>query len=332
MMNPSKDKIKELLQKYQTGNISKEEFHALREAVNSMTDDELKASLQEQWEAGEDYPPLPQEKVEALYARLRPSIKMVPWEWKKSQWLQIAASLLFLLATGMSVMFFSQRHEMQVLTEQTVTIRSGATALSSVVLPDGSEVRLNVNSTLSYQQDFGRTDRRVELTGEGYFKVQKKEGKRFVVQTDYMDITVLGTTFNVYAYEDKDYYEMALVNGSVCVNTAQPPYKTLYAQPNEKITYNKRTGELSLEKTTNKMETAWLSDELTFRHEPLQDVFRCLERRFNVTFSVNDTTLRNDVYTGSFREKSLEDILDILKQHYGFRYVRTGDSIHIDMK
>lgn len=335
MTNQSKDKkvVRELLQKYQAGRISKEEFRVLREAVDGMTDGELKTSLQEQWEDGGDYPLLSRKKLDALYARLQPFIEATPLVRKTPYWLRIAASVLFLLATGMSVMFLSQRREMQALAGRSVTIRSGAAAPSSVVLPDGSEVRLNVNSTLSYRQDFGRTDRRIELAGEGYFIVQRgTEGKRFVVQTDCMDITALGTTFNVYAYEDKDYYEMALLDGSVCVNTLQPPYKTLYARSNEKITYDKRTGELSLERTSNKVETAWTTDELVFQREPLREVFRCLERRFNVSFSVGNTILMHDAYTGSFREENLEDILEILRQHYGFRYVRTGDSIHIDMK
>lgn len=331
MTNQSKDGVEELLQKYQAGRISREEFRALREAVDGMADSELKASLQRQWEACEDYPPLPREKVEALYACLQPFIETTSPARKRFYGWRIAASVLFLLATGMSVLFFSQRREMQALARQSVTIRSGAASPSSVVLPDGSEVRLNVNTTLSYRQDFGRTDRRVALVGEGCFKVQKgKEGKRFVVQTDYMDITALGTTFNVYAYVNKDFYEMSLLEGSVCVNTVQPPYQTLYARPNEKITYDKRTGELSLERTSNKVETAWISDELVFQHELLREVFRCLERRFNVSFNVGNAVSLHDAYSGSFRRESLEDILDILQQHYGFRYVRKGDSIHIE--
>ena len=191
---------------------------------------------------------------------------------------------------------------------------------------------MNINSTLTYQQDFGRTDRRVALSGEGYFKVHRDKSKRFVVHTDVMDVTVLGTTFNVYAYEDNDFYEMALIEGRVCVNATASPDQMLYANPNEKIIYNKRTRKLSLEKTSTKAETAWIGEELVFRHEPLREVFRCLERRFGVTFSVNDTTFRNDAYTGVFREKNVEDVLDILRQHYGFEYKRAGDEISIQMK
>lgn len=324
---------KDLLLKYHAGQITKEEFRRLRDMVNRTNDEELKTLLKAHWDSYEDYPPLSQEKIQALYGDVQYKIKQIPIRSKrKFNWLQVAAGFLLIVATGFSIAFFSQRGEMEQLSAQSVTIRSGETAPSSVLLPDGTEVRLNVNSTLTYQQDFGRTDRQVALSGEGYFKVRRNESKRFVVHTDVMDITVLGTTFNVYAYEDKDFYEMALVEGNVCVNATTSPHKVLYAKPNEKITYNKLTGELSLETTSTKAETAWISDEIVFRHEPLREVFRCLERRFGVTLSVNDTTFRSDAYTGVFREKTVEDVLDILRQHYGFEYERTGDEIRIRVK
>ena len=75
-----------------------------------------------------------------------------------------------------------------------------------------------------------------------------------------------------------------------------------------------------------------MNDTLTFRHTPLHEVFASLERKFQVTVSLSDTTFLNDTYTGTFKESSVEDILSILKQHYGFAYTHTGDSIHIDMR
>ncbi len=331
----TENRILDLLRKYHSGQISKEEFEQLRTAVNCADDEELKTFLHNHWDKFEDYSPLPKEKVRTLYGHLQQRMKRVSINGtskRPSYWLQVAAGFLLIVATGFSIAFFSQRNEMQQLSAQSVTIRSGESAPSSIQLPDGTEVRLNVNSTLTYQQDFGQTDRSVTLSGEGYFKVKRDENKRFVVHTDGIDVTVLGTTFNVYAYEDRGFYEMALIEGHVCVNATTSPDKMLYANPNEKITYNKRTGDLSLETTSAKAETAWVSDELVFRHEPLREVFRCLERRFGVTFCVNDTTFENDAYTGVFREKSVEAVLDILRQHYGFKYKRVGDEIYIHMK
>lgn len=330
-MNTHNNNLENLLRKYHSGQLSKEEFEKLKEEINHSDDENLKNLLQKHWESYEEDYPLQKAKKATLYHSIERKMPVPMFVRIRTHWSQIAAGLLLLLSVGMSVLFYSQRQELQQLTSRNVVIRSSESP-SSVTLPDGTKVRLNTRSSLTYQQDFGREDRRVELSGEGYFDVKRDETKQFVVQTDFIDITVLGTSFNVYAYEDKDFLEMALVEGSVCVNTIQPPYKTLHARPNEKITYNKHTGELTLETTSNRTETAWTKPELAFRHTPLHEVFRTLERKFNVTVSISDTTLFSDTYTGTFKKSTLEDILNVLKQHYGFNYTRTNDTIHIDMK
>ena len=124
------------------------------------------------------------------------------------------------------------------MAEQDVIVRSGDSGTSQVTLPDGTLVRLNANSSLTYQQNFGQDNRKVKLSGEGYFEVKKNTEKKFIVNTGYIDVTVLGTKFNLYAYEDKDIIEMALVEGHVNVSTSQPPYQTICVKPNEKVTYN----------------------------------------------------------------------------------------------
>ncbi len=330
-MNIPNHDIEELLRKYHAGHISKEEFDRLKETVNRLEDEELKFFIGQHWDSYADESLLPEAKKARIYQALERKIRVPMHIRLRTHWAQIAASLLLILCVGLSVLFYSQHQELQQLTSRNVVIRSGESP-SSVTLPDGTKVKLNTHSSLTYQQDFGREDRRVSLSGEGYFDVKRDEAKQFTVQTGFIDITVLGTSFNVYAYEDKDFLEMALVEGSVRVNTVQPPYKTLHARPNEKITYNKHTGELTLETTSNRVETAWINNTLHFRHAPLHEVFHTLERKFNVSVSISDTTLFNDTYTGTFKEASVEDILNVLKQHYGFTYIHTGDSIHIDMR
>ena len=247
-------------------------------------------------------------------------------------WMQIAASLLLLIAGSLTVLTFMQQNEINALAEQNVVIRSGDYGKSLVTLPDGTIVHLNAKSSLTYSQDFGRNDRKVALSGEGFFEVKKDTEKKFTVGTGYMDITVLGTKFNVYAYETKDIVEMSLVEGSVDVTTSRPPYQSIRVKPNEKVVYNKRTGNLLHERTSNKMETAWINKELVFRSERLEDVFRCLSRKFAVTFSVDDETLLNDVYTGTFDDENVESIMRVLKYHYNFKYTNEDGVISIQTR
>lgn len=327
------DKVSGLLHKFRSGDITPAEFQDLRTHMDTISDVELKHLLEAEWEEFEDHSPLSEEKMKTLYEGLHiRSEEVKPRFTLKRYWIQIAASLLLLIAGSLTVLTFMQRNEINALAEQNVVIRSGDYGKSLVTLPDGTIVHLNAKSSLTYSQDFGRNDRKVALSGEGFFEVKKDTEKKFTVGTGYMDIAVLGTKFNVYAYETKDIVEMSLVEGSVDVTTSRPPYQSIRVKPNEKVVYNKRTGNLLHERTSNKMETAWMNKELVFRSERLEDVFRCLSRKFAVTFSVDDETLLNDVYTGTFDDENVESIMRVLKYHYNFKYTNEDGVISIQTR
>lgn len=325
--------IDELLKKFHDGTITPEEYVRLTEAMDGISDTELHGILQEQWEEFEKYPELPEEKIVALYEEgIRPRLKTPMLVRLKRYWMQVAASLLILIMGGLTVKFYMENQEIHQLAERPISIYAGETGSSSVTLPDGTRVRLNARSVLSYKQDFGRSDRRVSLSGEGYFEVKRDESKRFVVSTEVMDVAVLGTTFNVYAYENKDFVEMSLIEGHVQVTAFNHPEQVVDVRPNEKVTYDRNTGKLSLERTSNRLETAWLNNELVFRHDKLKDVFSCLERKFGVIFHVDSEPLLQDVYTGTFGNEKLENILQVLQIHYGFKYTMEDGNILIEMK
>ena len=327
------DKVSGLLHKFRSGDITPAEFQDLRTRMDAISDVELKHLLEAEWEEFEDHSPLSEEKMKTLYEGLHiRSEEVKPRFTLKRYWMQIAASLLLLIAGSLTVLTFMQRNEINALAEQNVVIRSGDYGKSLVTLPDGTIVHLNAKSSLTYSQDFGRNDRKVALSGEGFFEVKKDTEKKFTVGTGYMDITVLGTKFNVYAYEKKDIVEMSLVEGSVDVTTSRPPYQSIRVKPNEKVVYNKRTGNLLHERTSNKMETAWMNKELVFRSERLENVFRCLSRKFAVTFSVDDEALLNDVYTGTFDDENVESIMRVLKYHYNFKYTNEDGVISIQTR
>lgn len=315
------DTVARLLNKFRFGEITPAEFQDLRKRMDDTSDAALKHFVGSEWENFENYPPLSKEKIETLYEGMNICpVKVRPRFMLKRYWIQTAVSLLLIIAGSLTVLTYMQRNEINALAEQNVMICSGDYGKSLVTLPDGTLVHLNAKSSLTYSQDFGRYDRKVELSGEGFFEVKKDSGKKFMVGTGYMCITVLGTKFNVYAYETKDIVEMSLVEGSVNITTTHPPYQSIRVKPNEKVVYNKHTRELKHESTSNKMETAWMNRELVFRSEQLKEVFRCLSRKFAVTFSVDDDSLLNDVYTGTFDDENIESIMHILKCHYNFDY------------
>jgi ferric-dicitrate binding protein FerR (iron transport regulator) len=187
-------------------------------------------------------------------------------------------------------------------------------------------VKLNARSTITYNTDFGVDERRVILEGEGFFDVKKNPDTRFVVTAPGMEVAVHGTKFNIYAYPDREFSEMSLLEGSVTLYSGESALKVA---PNEKVYIDRCTGRVNLRKTDNKVETACLKKTLVFMHEPLYRVVDMLERRFGVHIECSDEISMSDIYTGTFRDRSIYDILEVLRMHYGFIYEVENNRITI---
>lgn len=165
------DKVSGLLHKFRSGDITPAEFQDLRTRMDAISDVELKHLLETEWEEFEDHSSLSEEKMKTLYEGLHiRSEEVKPRFTLKRYWMQIAASLLLLIAGSLTVLTFMQQNEINALAEQNVVIRSGDYGKSLVTLPDGTIVHLNAKSSLTYSQDFGRNDRKVALSGEGFLK------------------------------------------------------------------------------------------------------------------------------------------------------------------
>lgn len=323
-------KLKDWFTKYQAEQISREEFRELREEINNHSDEELFPVLLDSWNNWDTNESLSSEDARSLLVRIRQEMNMIPApDVRRFNWRQIAAAIAFLIMGSLSVYLYVDNHEITQLADRIMEVKVGKGERVSITLPDGTAVKLNSESLLSYKQDFGKKDRRVSLSGEGYFEVQKDARKKFVVNTEFMDVEVTGTSFNVYAYSDKDLMEMALVQGSVIVSSVHPPFEKMNVVPNEKVIYNKKTGEMKKVTSSNVLETAWVSKELVFRSEPLEEVLKRVGRKYGVSFDITDSSLIKDTYTGVFDKEEIEEVMNILEIHYGFDYRIKGDEIQI---
>lgn len=324
--------LHKLLTDYIAGSISKPDFEALRDHVNASNDETLKQELEHMWLSYETEMPVFETRATALF----PTIKQQTYvPVKINYWLTIqkyAAVALILLLSTVSFYLYQSNQIIQTLSEQEVVFSSPQGQRASLTLPDGTEIDLNSNSTLSYKQNFGQTDRRINFVGEGYFKVAKNANKMFKIQTKDLLVEVLGTTFNFFTYANENIVELALVEGRVKVSTLFGDQKTEYLLENEKITLNRSTGELHKERKTFTSETAWVSDTLKLNALPLREVFSVLSRRFNVKIDVAEHPLLNDCYSATYIHRSLDDILNVLKMHYHLDVRKANDEIYISFK
>ena len=219
---------------------------------------------------------------------------------------------------------------MQPVSIQTVTTLAET---RTILLPDGTSVTLNHYSSLSYPKQFKSDNREVELSGEAYFEVSKNKKHPFIVQTETIDVQVLGTHFNVDAYPDNPDVKTTLLTGSVAVSNKNNSVH-MVLKPNEVAIYNKVEQKLTCKVLENAGdEISWRHGEFIFDDLPLQEIARELSNSFGTTIHIADSTLRNYRVTARFRNgEDLETILSVLHNAGYFNYSRNTQQITITPK
>jgi ferric-dicitrate binding protein FerR (iron transport regulator) len=207
---------------------------------------------------------------------------------------------------------------------QYITMQTNAGMRSHFTLPDCTEVFLNSASKLSYPVPFDKKERRVELDGEGYFKVVHDSEHPFVVNiTDQpFDVEVLGTVFNIQAYASDEILRTTLIEGSVRLGMETAPgiKKYVILRPSEKAMYDVKNKNLHVEHVNTVYDTAWMSGKLMFKEMPLPEVLNRLSHFYNVRFIVNDPAINNYTFTGTFESRQLVQILDYLSISSQIKY------------
>jgi ferric-dicitrate binding protein FerR (iron transport regulator) len=221
--------------------------------------------------------------------------------------LRIAALLLIGLVLTNLFLLRRASFKESFITEQTVSIPFGAR--TSFSLPDGSKVWLNSGSTLSYGNNFGKI-RSVSLEGEAYFEVMKSKIP-FIVSTPLGDIQVMGTAFNVKAFQHENEFITTLVEGVVSV-TENRENKTVVLQPGQQSSL--LNGRWEILNVDPYLYTSWREGKIIFRREYLPEVVKSLEYWYNVKIELDDDPrLRKIHYTGTIEMESFSEILELLK-------------------
>lgn len=236
-----------------------------------------------------------------------------------------AAAVLLLCLSAWTAYLYMQ----PVLIETVSTLAETRT----VHLPDGSIVTLNHYSSISYPEKFKSDNREVELNGEAYFEVSKDKKRPFIVQTETIDVQVLGTHFNVDAYRDNPDVRTTLLTGSVAVSNKNNSVR-MVLKPNEIAIYNKVEQKLTRKALENaKDEISWRHGEFIFDDLPLQEIVRELSNSFGTSIHISGTALQDYRITARFRNgEDLETILSVLHNAGYFDYSQNDKQIIITTK
>lgn len=216
----------------------------------------------------------------------------------------IAASIALFILAGL---YFLTRTTNQTWTE----VRTAAHETKTILLADGSKVSLNENSTFAYPENFKIENRTVRLTGEAFFEVAKAEGKRFTIFAQGTKTEVIGTSFNLRAY-DKNEVKVQVVTGKVAFSKSETE-NAIFLTPGQEGVINEKTVALPEKKPIEEPNfRAWETKHLAFNNQRLEQVVSELETYFNIDLEIQNEALKNCRFTTSFDNPDLKETLDVL--------------------
>ena len=240
---------------------------------------------------------------------LRPSVvetrRQVPS--RKRYWYYAAAAVaLLLIGIGSALWLFNND-----TAEAPYMAQTGKHEQKTLILPDGTQVTLNSESTLACADDFGKNDRRISFEGEAVFVVQKDAERPFVIQVGDYSVTVLGTHFNLSAYQQDNAYTLALIEGSVKVKYQQD---SVIMQANEQLRFDRQNATFDKEVIQAASADAWTHGRIEFDNIILQDLVQKLERQYEVNIDIEDPQIaREQVYISISMDEDFEDVCAALE-------------------
>lgn len=228
-----------------------------------------------------------------------------------------AASVLF-LAGAITLLLLT--------TERSLTLTAGNHPVTDT-LSDGSMVRLNVHSSLTFPEKFDQDFRRIHLNGEAFFHASRNHNAPFVVETDEGSIMVLGTTFLVSANPGSDLL-VAVREGKVKLFTVSPDTRDTLSV----ILEQGEQGQVIRgvpQKVSGSFDTPdaifWAGELLDFRNTTLTVVIETLERHYPVKIIPLDPSIMNCRLTATFEGEPIDNIITVIAESFGFKFTKNGN-------
>lgn len=303
------ESLKELAVRYFEGPIAPEEECELFGFLAASPEN---AALMREWEREWKQRHVPSADVLRSLARLNGKIERRENRIRaRRRWLRFSAAAAVLIL----ISAFTTRHLIH--TEDPVqmfSVQAPQGTNSRISLPDGSQVWLNAGSTLNYRSDFNRSSRDIGLSGEAYFEVARNADLPFRVQARGCTFTVLGTRFNISAYDEDPTVQAALIEGSLRFESAQG-CETM--KPDDLVTYDCTTCSMHREQVDAGQFCSWIDGNIRYDAITLPALLKKLARKHAVVIELRtadfDTkTFRISLTQAQDIESILNGLCDIL--------------------
>lgn len=235
----------------------------------------------------------------------------------------LAIAVMAILAFG----YFQGVFTKETADRQWITLDTPKGQKSIVTLADGTRIFLNGGSSIIYPEVFLADKREVTLTGEAFFEVTPNPRQPFIVSTGAVTTKVLGTSFNVKAFSEKN-ISVTVATGSVRVElepatpsskSSQP--KAVILQPNSQAIYEAGHRAFTVKEVKLEKHLAWKDNTLFFEDTSIEEVAAILERWYNVDIVFDNNLIRTCRINGKYNDQSLESVLKSIQYMYHVDFV-----------
>lgn len=311
-----------LLEKFISGKrISQREFFLLENLLeNAENKQEIFQWMEDKWHLSTT------ETVNLQFEQIRKMIRNRSASQRAKYLISIVskvAAILFIPLFVSTLYLYLNKKD----SDQLLTLSTQKGEQTSVILPDGSKVWLNVDSKLSYPINYGVKSRKIELEGQAYFEVNKNKEIPFEVLSGEVVTKALGTKFVISAYSGTSSIRSSLIEGSVEVKCGKV---TKILSSGKQLIYNMDKSTISIQSFDKMDELAWKDEQLMFRLTPYGQVIKDLEKWYNVSFDYDPDLFKSETFSAKFkRYETLENVLEVMSKAGKFEYRIEGKVVRI---
>lgn len=333
-MSQEEEKIYQILAKEFAGEISDIERYQLEKWQKaSPLNKNIYLTLKRAW--NENSLILDSAKEERLFQKIAAEIKSMDPEKrelntyrdstrrKNNYWKYVAAAIVLTIAATWTVRKLTEVNDKKVVVSEIPYVEKTNPngQKSNIQLSDGTVIIMNAGSRIRYPARFPENERMIELEGEAFFTVSTDPKRPFRVLSGTLSTTALGTAFNVKAFNNDESMRISLLEGKVVVNrTDQPLDEGYLLSPGESIEYNKKNHNVTKIKNSLESDLSWTKGVIIFKSASIQEIIHKLERWYGVKFIIERKKPVKKGFTGSFKNKSLDEVLKGISFSSDFQY------------
>jgi transmembrane sensor len=323
----STNELKRLAQKYFAGTASAEEKEMLHQWYDATNDGWV--------EVVETNLPDTEEQIkQRIFKNLQQRIqldkeaqqqKVIKHNFSLRRILLPVASIAAILLIGVFVFRYTDK---QILPVEKQIVKAPSNKVIQIILADGSKVWLNAGSVFKYPKTFNAKVREVELLeGRAFFDIKHMADHPFIVKTNNLNVTVLGTSFDIRAYKREGTTKVSVVTGKVGITIPNEPAKpAIMLTAKEEIVLSRTTKHVVKAITKEAVVNLWCKNVLVFDQEDLSNVFKAIEKKYNTKITVEDKDLLKERISITLGNQRLDTIMEILSFTKHFNYKMANDS------